>query len=55
MDSGGPGGERLLKELKSYFGNIPTDDSFIYLDRIIEYNTDVRKDVEDRISKYLNE
>ena len=53
MDSGGPGGAQLLKELKSYFGNIPTDDSFIYLDKIIEYNTDTRKDVEDRISKYL--
>lgn len=54
MDSGGPGGQRLLNEIKTYFSESETRDSFKYLQEIIGIDSDKRKEVEKFIRKYLS-
>ena len=54
MDSGGPGGKRLLKEMKHYFGDNELIDSFTYFHKIIGRDQDIRKEVENKMSTYLS-
>jgi len=53
INSGGPDGTRLLNELKDKFGENGENESFSYLQKLINIDTDKRKEVEEFIRKYL--
>ncbi|MFH2110857.1 MAG: SIR2 family protein, partial [Candidatus Bathyarchaeota archaeon] len=53
MDAGGPGGHRLIQELKVKFGDFNTNDLFDYLEEKIGIDSDRRKEIEKYLKKYL--
>ena len=53
MDSGGPGGYRLITELRHNFGDSKESNFFNYLEEIIGIDSDKRKEVEKYIRDYL--
>ena len=52
-DSGGPGGDKLLSEIKKYFSDDSKEKWFDYLEEKIGLDTDLRKEIEELIRNFL--